>query len=823
MKKLIIFGFLLACTVSYAQTTDTTKEAPWEKIYRGSATKINDLVHTRLDVKFDYNKAWMYGKEWITLHPHFYSTDSLNLDAKGLTINEISLIKSGKNIPLKYSYDSSNLFITLDRTYKANENYIIYIDYISRPDERTLPANSLVGSKGLYFINPKGEDKNKATQIWTQGETEYNSAWFPTIDKPDQKTTEEINMTVPAKYVTMSNGLLVNQKTNGDGTRTDKWKMDEPNAPYLFFMGVGDFAIIKDNYKGKEVSYYVEKQYAAVARKIFGLTPEMIALYSKLTGVDYPWPKYVQIVGVDDEGFSMENTSTTMHGDFIEQDARELADDNAQEQTIAHELFHQWFGDYVTCESWSNVTLNESFADYGEALWNEYKYGKDEGDATINVNLRSYLSNPANAKLPLVRFYYADKDDVFDNVSYPKGGCILHMLRNYVGDSAFFKSLNLYLNKHKYGNAEAQQLRLAFEEVTGEDLNWFFNEWYYGYGHPKLEINYAYDVPGKTATVFIKQAQSGNPFQMPVAIDVYEGGSKKRYNVWIKHQSDTFSFAANTKPSLINVDGDKTLVCEKTDNKSLGEFIYQYNYAGLYVDRREAIIFAAKHQTDAEALNFLEKSLSDKSLRIRSLILNQLNMDNDTVKRSIEKYLVPLAEKDPRKTVQAKAIDLLGKYKKQEYKPLFMKAVYDSSYSVAGSALQALGLIDDAAAADIAKKLSGLPAKGTLKDVLFAYTDESKFDSLASVFESLPFGNAKFNMLPGFANFLGRVKNTTNLKKGVDMIVKFRDTIPQQFRSNTDPYINDALKDIKEKKEAAGLTEQAEYIKTKLPADKPHP
>ena len=159
----------------------------------------------------------------------------------------------------------------------------------------------------------------------------------------------------------MSNGLLVNQKTNADGTRTDSWKMDLPNKPYLFFMGVGDFAVIKDSYKGKEVSYYVEKKYADVARRIFGLTPEMIAFFSKATGVDYPWPKYVQIIGVDDESFSMENTSTTLHGDFIEQDARELADGNQQEETIAHELFHQWFGDYVTCESWPNITLNESF------------------------------------------------------------------------------------------------------------------------------------------------------------------------------------------------------------------------------------------------------------------------------------------------------------------------------------------------------------------------------------------------------------------------------------------------------------------------------
>src|SRR6266496_4631651 len=245
---------LLICITTYSQSTDTA----WKKIYRATPTKINDLVHTRLDVKFDYNKSWMYGKEWVTLHPHFYPTDSLNLDAKGMTINEVAIVKNEKRIPLKYIYDSLNLRITLDRTYKNTENYTIYIDYISRPDEyKGAGSAAITEAKGLYFINPRGEEKDKPTEIWTQGETESNSVWMPTIDKPNQKSTEEVSMTVPSKYVTLSNGLLVNQKKNTDGTRTDTWKMNLPNAPYLFFMGVGEYSIIKDSYKGKEVSYYV--------------------------------------------------------------------------------------------------------------------------------------------------------------------------------------------------------------------------------------------------------------------------------------------------------------------------------------------------------------------------------------------------------------------------------------------------------------------------------------------------------------------------------------------------------------------------------------
>jgi aminopeptidase N len=253
--------------------------------------------------------------------------------------------------------------------------------------------------------------------------------------------------------------------------------MDQPHAPYLFFIGAGDFAVVKDTWKGKEVSYYVDKEYAPVAKKIFGLTPEMMTYFSKITGVEYPWVKYGQMVAHDYVSGAMENTTATLHGDGAQQDARELVDGNNWEGTIAHELFHQWFGDYVTTESWSNLTLNESFANYSEYLWDEYKYGKDKADATHYSAMQGYLGSGSEKK-DLVRFYYGDKEDMFDAVSYNKGGRILHMLRNYVGDSAFFKSLNLYLTTNKYKSAEAHQLRLAFEEITGKDLNLFFNQWY---------------------------------------------------------------------------------------------------------------------------------------------------------------------------------------------------------------------------------------------------------------------------------------------------------------------------------------------------------
>jgi aminopeptidase N len=280
MKSIFAAALLLFSYTCFPQDTQNIKSEAWKAVYRSTPTKINDLVHTKLEVSFDFSKSWMSGKAWITLNPHFYPTDSLNLDAKSMNINEVSIIKDGRHYPLKYTYDSLNLHITLDKTYKGGEQYTVFIDYVAKPNTiKAKGSEAISGAKGLYFINPLGIDKNKPTQIWTQGETESNSSWIPTIDKPNQKTTDEISITVPDKYKTLSNGLLIKQKKNkNDGTRTDTWKMDLPHAPYLMMMAIGEYSIIKDSYKGKEVSYYVEKEYAPVARKIFGLTPEMIGL-----------------------------------------------------------------------------------------------------------------------------------------------------------------------------------------------------------------------------------------------------------------------------------------------------------------------------------------------------------------------------------------------------------------------------------------------------------------------------------------------------------------------------------------------------------------
>ena len=821
MRKvsLVILALGILPHLKAQQQEAPTPDTSWKTLYRESAPRINDLVHTKLDVKFDYSKSYMNGKAWITLAPHFYATDSLTLDAKGMDLHKVAIVKGGSTQPLKYQYDGWQININLDKTYKGGEQYTIYIEYTAKPDEVKVQGSAAItDAKGLYFINPKGEEKDKPTQIWTQGETEATSVWCPTIDKPDQKTTDEIIMTVPAKYVTLSNGKLVSQKNNADGTRTDDWKMELPHAPYLFFMGVGDYSIIKDSYKGKEVNYYVEKEYAPVAKKIFGHTPEMMGFYSRILGVEFPWVKYSQIVGRDYVSGAMENTTATLHQESAQQDARELVDGNGWESTIAHELFHQWFGDLVTCESWSNLTLNESFANYSETLWDEYKYGKDAGDAQNFGDMQGYIQSQSEKK-DLVRFYYNDKEAMFDAVSYNKGGRILHMLRSYVGDSAFFKALNLYLTTNKFKTGEAHQLRLAFEEVTGKDMNWYWNQWYYGAGHPKLTIDYNYDDAAKKVQVTVKQTQAGDKvFTLPVAIDIYNGAEKVRHNVWVKEKETTFTFPYDTRPDLVNFDGKKTLLAEKKDNKTLENFIHQYKYAGTYLDRREAIDFASKNQDNAKAQELMLLALKDKYFGLRSYTIGKLDLKNETVKKQAEPLLAEIAQNDPKATVRASALGVLVQYNNGAYKSLFTKHVNDSSYTVAGISLDALFKLDSAAAVAEAKRLAKYPAKGklveTITTIMVKSGDESNFDAVAKSFGDMPISQAKFNLLQPFCQFLGVVKDTDKLKKGVDMVIEFRDALAAY---GLVPYVNNLLTGVIKKKEAASApAAQIDYIKMKM-------
>lgn len=673
------------------EDTTTAEEQQFEAvIYREEPARLFRLIHTKLEVKPDWNTLQLHGIANIILQPYFYEQSALTLDAKSFDIHSVVMKSGDKETELQYKYDRKKLVIDLGGTYGRNQKIQIKIDYTANPEADFDSIVTTNDKKGLYFINPTGEIPNKPRQIWTHGETSTASRWFPTIDHPNQKSTQEIFITVDENFETLSNGKLVYSATNQDGTKTDYWKMDQPHAPYLFMMAVGDFTIYEDSWNEIRVDYYVEPAYGKYVSNIFGNTPEMIGYFSKLFNFPYPWDKYSQVVVRDFVSGAMENTTASVFMEDLNVNSRELLDYN-WDDIIAHELVHQWFGNLVTCESWANLPLNESFATYGEYLWKNHKYGREEAEYHLHEELQNYLGEASGKQVDLIRFDYVDEDDMFDSHSYAKGGLILHMLRNYVGDEAFFSSLEHYLKSHAFGKAEVHDLRLAFEHVVGEDLNWFFNQWFLDAGHPVLEVEEDYDESTKLLTIKVAQKQDTDlypVFKLPLVIDIWQNGVKTEYISEIDKPYQEFQFENQVRPDLVLFDSEQMVVGEIMHSKSISQLKYQFD---MYKDnfRARYLAFSELKEllNDPTAHEVISEALNDSFWVIREQAIETIEQDSTTLFSKNEDRIVEIARSDENNFVRAAAISVLITNELLSYTDLFRTCLYDSSYSIAGSAL----------------------------------------------------------------------------------------------------------------------------------------
>jgi aminopeptidase N len=730
---------------------DDPTSATERPVYRAAETVFTDLITTKLEVSFDWNKAHLIGKETLTAKPHFYASDQLILDAKGMEIKSVAM----NGVARPYTYENDLLTITLDKTYQRTENYTVIIDYIAKPDERTLDGSAAITSdKGLYFINPRGEDPNKMPQIWTQGETESSSVWFPTIDAPNVKTKQEMLITVADKYTTLSNGKFLGSKKNADGTRTDHWKQDLPHAPYLFMMGVGEFKVVKDSYKRAdgtlmEVNYYVEPEWEQYAKDIFGETPKMIEFFSKLMDVDYAWDKYNQIVVRDYVSGAMENTGAVVFGDYAYKTKRELLDAN-DNSTIAHELFHHWFGDLVTAESWSNLTLNESFANYSQYLWDEYRYGVDEADLNANGEMEVYFQSGAMGGFhDLFWDDYADKEDMFDAHSYNKGGRILHMLRNYLGDEAFFQGMQLYLKTNKFKAAEFHQLRLAFEEVSGQDLHWFFDQWYEASGHPVLNVNYTTSSGMVALDVSQSQDLKAFPvFRLPIDVVVFDDNGATTHRIDIDEVNEHFEFPVNGTLKNVLFDNQAMVLAQVKEKKATSWYVHQYYNGKRWRARRDALNNGIKDRTP-EAIKMVLDALDDPFWDIRLTAIEKVSLLAGADKSiALEKFKT-LAQTDPSSAVRSSAISSLSTMLAEvEATPIMERAVQsDSSYIVVNNALNQLSKMNPQSAMKLAKPLENERSSSMLTGIATLYARHGKAEQFA-FFERI----FSSNVLQGFDN-----------------------------------------------------------------------
>ena len=673
-------------------------------LYVPSRTILTDLIHTKLEISFDWNKKHVFGTAFITAKPHFYKSDSVYLDAQFMDIKSITLAENR----LEFSYLNNRIGIKLDKKYTKDESFTLKINYTAKPNEFTDDINS--ENKGMYFINTDSKNSALMPQIWTQGETQANSVWFPTIDSPNSKSSQEMFIRVDKKYKTLSNGKLISSELHQDGTRTDHWKQELPHSTYLFMLAVGEFKCVKDIYKKADgsimdVNYYVEPEWEKYAKAIFGETPKMIAYFSKITGVDYPWDKYSQIVVRDYISGAMENTGAVVFGDYVYKTDRELLDNNDQ-SVIAHELFHHWFGDLVTCESWANLPLNESFANYAQYLWDEHRYGKYQADLGNEIEVSEFKSAyEIGENHNLIWYNHPTRDAMFDKHSYNKGGRVLHMLRSILGDDAFFMGLKKYLTTHKFKSAEIHDLRLAFEEVSGQDLNWFFNQWFLGSFIPELTIDYYVSKKNQEVVVTVTQEKDAKLFRLPVTIFVYDEAGTHEYTAEIDELENKFVYPIKGKLKSIVFDPQDILLAYKKEIKDQSYFNQQYYLSNTYASKRDAILYGTSIG-DSLGEHLILDALKDPFWKIRELAIDKAAQLSDLNKKSALKIIVQLMKTDSSSYVRLKAVDFVS----NEDPILLEKNILyllekDQSYLVLEKAMQTINIVNPIMAEEYLKPL----------------------------------------------------------------------------------------------------------------------
>jgi len=454
-------------------------------------------------------------------------------------------------------------------------------------------------------------------------------------------------------------------------------------------LAVGKWDKVTDYWRGRPVDYYVDPGFGPSARAIFANTPEMIEFFSKRLGYDFIWPKYAQIIVKNFVTGAMENTTAVVFGDFIEFHKDDVIEDGSNDYIIAHELFHHWFGDLVTCESWANLTLNEGFANYAEYLWQEYKYDRERADISRMNELSGYFDQAEYETHPLINYHYRDEDAIFDAHSYNKGGLVLHMLRDLVGDDAFFASLQLYLQQQAFKAAEVDDLRQAFEEVTGVDLHWFFNQWYFGNGHPVLDVNHTYDSAQKRLTITFEQTQVKKGytslFILPLEIAIiHQDSSIEIRKIRLDQRSQIFSFELSSPPLAVVIDPRDIQLAVVHHDVPASEYPVRV-VADLSISHR----LSAVRMMEELNPTVLRKLMADSSYTIRAMLISYLGEKEDA------KNLYALAQQETRPELQYFILESLASLDKMKAKEIALRLLPTANRTpVIYAALKAVQAVD---------------------------------------------------------------------------------------------------------------------------------
>ncbi len=673
--------------VDYVQPARVTPDVAPNRSY--------DLLTTALDVSFDFADEAVIGTARHTLTPLSDGLRQFYFDAVGMEIQSVRQLVDGEDVGVGFEYDSTRLTIVPQQPLALDSAYTFVVDYVAHPTRGAGQGSLGDGGTGLYFIDPAGTDPYRPTQIWTQGQAESNRRWFPTWDYPNDRMAFEITMTVPDSLVTASNGALVEQTPMPNGLRRDRWVLSGDQPAYLGAVAAGDFAIVRDSVASIDgrtvpVEYFVEPAFADAARRIFGETPAMIRFYEEKIGVPYPWQNYKQMPVRDFTAGGMENTTITMLYEWVQTDERAYLDVTGRD-LISHELAHQWFGDLLTAKDWGNLALNESFASFMEEVYIEGTDGRADAQAHGITDRLAYFEQAETLRRPIVWYGYDTPTAMFDRHTYEKGAQVLNQLRFELGDAAFWRGINRYVEQNRYRSVELDDLRMAFEETTGRSLRGFFDEWFREPGHPVLDVEQAYFAGSKLYTVQVVQRQDlkeSPVFAFDVNVELnYPTRPTEVRRVRIAAADTTLRFKVPEKPSFVRFNEGNWAFAETSIEQPLEETLVQAVSDDEMAGRYAAVVTLSEQE--------------DLNPQVRAVLLQAATEDahafvRERAAEALQRYaqipevrsaLAGLALNDDVPAVRRAALTSLAGPSAQA-KPVLQEALSDPSYLTQATAVR---------------------------------------------------------------------------------------------------------------------------------------
>jgi len=638
-----------------------------------------DLQHSKISLRFDLEQRKVLGEVTHSLSILRDSTAKIVFDSAGLTIQKVTINKAAA----KFETTAEKLIIPLAAEAKSGDKFDVTIRYEGKP------------TKGMYFILPDKDYPDRPSQIWTQGESEDTHYYLPTYDYPNDRLTTETILTVPASWLTVSNGKLISITDSGKGLKTWYWKESLPSSTYLITVVAGEFEEVKDAWHGIPVTYYAPKGRGDRLAINYGRTPMMMELFSKKFGVDYAWEKYAQTMVDDFVAGGMENSSATTNTSNSLVHPK-LAPEylTGEDDLISHELGHQWFGDLVTCKDWGDIWLNEGFATFLEAVWSEAHFGKDEADYERWNSAREWSESGNLWNKPLVRHDFDDSSE-FDGNAYGKGGWVLYMLRHQLGEDAFYRGIKHYLEVNRGKNVVTADLAKAIEEATHSNVDQFFSQWVYGAGAPKFDLSYAYDSEKHQVMLTVKQTQKVEGrvglFRVPVEVEITTATGPKLYNLIVSKDKQTLPLPAESAPLMVLFDKGGQLLKSADFHKEKKEWLFQLKNAADVADRADAAVALGKLKNDEEVVTALGDALrNDKAWGVRAVAADTLGKLTDA---AASKLLLAALDSNDKPWVRSRVVTALGNVKDDPAVASKLNSVakQDDSYRARAAALQALG------------------------------------------------------------------------------------------------------------------------------------